>query len=80
MYTLLTTKLVMVVNKAHIKRMVRILLRALLNCNYVINITIRPIIIPTFFMTIKHNSIGIADLGIVHNCQHFLNSTESTNY
>ena len=27
MYTLLTTKLVMVVNKAHIKRMVRILLR-----------------------------------------------------
>ena len=37
-------------------------------------------IIPTFFMTIKHNSIGIADLGIVHNCQHFLNSTESTNY
>ena len=32
-------------------------------------------------MTIKHNSIGIADiLGIVHNCQHFLNSTESTNY
>ena len=33
MYTLLTTKLVMVVNKAHIKRMVRILLRALLNCN-----------------------------------------------
>ena len=33
MYTLLTTKLVMVVNEAHIKRMVRILLRALLNCN-----------------------------------------------
>ena len=32
-YTLLTTKLMMVVNKAHIKRMVRILLRALLNCN-----------------------------------------------
>ena len=47
---------------------------------YVISITIRPIIIPTFFMTIKHNSIGIADLGIVHNCQHFLNSTESTNF
>ena len=33
MYTLLTTKLVMVVNKAHIKRMVRILLMTLLICS-----------------------------------------------
>ena len=31
-------------------------------------------------MTIKHNSIGIADLGVVHNCQKCLNSTENTNY
>ena len=36
--------------------------------------------IPTFFMTLKHNSIGIADLGVVHNCQNVLNSTENTNY
>ena len=50
MYTLFTTTLVIVINKAHIKI---ILLMALLYSNYYY---IGPI--PIFFMTIKYNSIA----------------------
>ena len=48
MYTLLTTKLLMVINKANIK--IILLMALLYYCSYYL------IIIPTVFMTIKHNS------------------------